>query len=74
MGRHGKPQGTFAERHVVLSSETCGLQAEGPSLKTVKLEEPGVLGEQLEGSATIKVSVWWLPPPAVASGAVLWAE
>lgn len=55
MTRLGRHQGTFAERHVVLSSETCGFQAEGPSLKTVKLEEPGVLEEQLEGSATIKV-------------------
>ena len=36
----------------------CGFQAEGPSLKTVRLEEPGVLEEQLEGSATIKVWVW----------------
>lgn len=51
-------QGTFTERHVVLSSEMCGFQAEGPSLKTVRLEEPGVLEEQLEGSATIKVWVW----------------
>ena len=55
LGRHGRPQGTFVERHVVLSSETCGFQAEGPSLKTVKLEEPGVSEEQLEGSATIKM-------------------